>query len=254
MSQAAGIAYARVCKGHTGRVVVYMSDGEMQEGQTWEAVQALVFHKIPLIAVVDVNGQQCDGLMKDVCNIGSIANKLKAFGAVVREVDGHNVENIDAALSKTAHDGPTFVLCHTDPTRGFPLLKKRAPKLHYVRFKDEDEKQQWKDVLASMPAPMSSSSTDIDQDEVPTVTDVKPVTVSQGITSNTPTPKPLQECPVLSNAKTVTRPHRTQLLSWMEKHPKAIVLTADLTSSCEANLFGINYQVSISQWVWLSRI
>jgi len=109
-----------------------------------------------------------------------------------------------------------------------------APKLHYIRFKDDDEKQQWRDVLASMPPPKSSSSSDIAQIEVP-ICNVKPATV-QGSTSNIPTPKPLQECPVLSNSKTVTRPHRTQLLSWMEKHPKAIVLTADLTSSCEADL------------------
>ena len=231
MSQAAGIAFARVRKGHTGRVVVYMSDGEMQEGQTWEAVQALVFHKIPLIAVVDVNGQQCDGLMKDVCSVGSIANKLKAFGAVVREVDGHNVKDIDAALSQTTHDGPLFVLCHTDPTRGFPLLKTRAPKLHYIRFKDENEKQQWKDVLASMPV-SRITSTDTNQEEVQPE---KPVIV-QDSTSDTTTPTPLQQCPVLSNSKTVTRPHRSQLRRWMEKHPKAIVLTADLTSSCEVDL------------------
>jgi len=182
-----------------------------------------------------MNGQQCDGLMNDVCNVGSVANKLKAFGAVVREVDGHNVKDIDTALSQTAHNGPIFVVCHTDPTRGFTLLKTRAPKLHYVRFKDEHEKQQWKDVLASMPAPKYSSRADITQEEIQPSFIEKPAVV-QDSTSNTPTPTPFQQCQILSNAKTVTRPHRLQLLSWMEKQPKAIVLTADLTSSCEANL------------------
>ena len=233
MSQAGGIAFARVRKGHTGRVVVYMSDGELQEGQTWEAVQALVFHNIPLIAVVDVNGQQCDGLMKDVCNIGSIANKIKTFGAVVREVDGHNVKEIDASLSQTARNGPTFVLCYTDPTRGFHLLETRAPKLHYVRFKDEDKKQHWKDILASMPA-SQITSTDANQEEVQPSFNVKPAFVQDSLMS--PTLTPLQQCQVLSKTKTVTRPHRSHLLNWMEKHPKTIVLTADLTSSCEADL------------------
>jgi transketolase len=150
LSQASGIAYARKLKGHTGRVVVYMSDGEFQEGQTWEAVQAMVFHNIELTAVVDVNGQQCDGKMKQVCDIGNLARKLEAFGAVVREVDGHNVWDIEKAVKARSPSMPSFVLCYTDPCHGFPLLRDRIPKLHYVRFKDAAEKRQWEEVLAKM--------------------------------------------------------------------------------------------------------
>jgi len=62
LSQAAGIAMARRLKGETGRVWVFMSDGEFQIGQTWEAIQTISFYKLDNICVyVDVNGYQCDG-------------------------------------------------------------------------------------------------------------------------------------------------------------------------------------------------
>lgn len=70
LSQAGGIALARRLKGDTGRTVVFMSDGEFEEGQTYEAVQALAHYRLDNITVfVDVNGQQVDGATKDVMNI-----------------------------------------------------------------------------------------------------------------------------------------------------------------------------------------
>ena len=200
----------------------------MQEGQTWEAIQALVHHKIDLTAVVDVNGQQCDGKMESVCDIGSIASKLKAFGALVREVDGHNVQAIDAALAHTQQSGPTFVLCHTDPCHGFPLLKERAPKLHYVRFHDAAEKQAWEFVLATMPA-THKVNVEKHKQKTPLFTQLH---MPKAIATTH-----MEQCHVSpDDIQTITRPHRGHLLSWMKNHPKAIVLTADLTSSCEADL------------------
>mmetsp|Transcript_25561 Transcript_25561/g.53393 ORF Transcript_25561/g.53393 Transcript_25561/m.53393 type:complete len:1020 (+) Transcript_25561:329-3388(+) len=234
LSQAAGIAYGRKLKRHTGRVVVYMSDGEMQEGQTWEAVQCLVQHKIELTAVIDVNRQQCDGKMDQVCDIGNIANKLRAFGAIVKEVNGHNIGEIDTAVSHT-HRGPTFVLCYTDPCHGFPLLRGRAPRLHYVRFKDAAEKQQWEDVLAKMDAPRLNHQKDTSK--IPTSESYHQAkSMSIQTSPNAVINTHIEQCSVCSDIETVTRPHRAHLLEWMKDHPKAIVITADLTSSCEADL------------------
>jgi transketolase len=65
LSQAAGIALARKLRGEKGRVWVMMSDGEFQEGQTWEAFEVLSFYKLDNVGIyVDVNGQQCDGRME----------------------------------------------------------------------------------------------------------------------------------------------------------------------------------------------
>ncbi|MEM7128391.1 MAG: 1-deoxy-D-xylulose-5-phosphate synthase N-terminal domain-containing protein [Chloroflexota bacterium] len=151
VSQAGGIAMGRRLKRHTGRVFVFMSDGELEEGQTWEAVQALAHHKLDNIVVyVDVNGQQCDGWTKDIMNIEPIQDRLEAFGARVISVDGHDVAAL-AAASAPANDGkPLFILAYTDPAKGMPMLDARKPKLHYVRPHSSDELEQFKVVLQEM--------------------------------------------------------------------------------------------------------
>lgn len=146
LSQGGGIAMARRLKGEAGRVFVFMSDGELEEGQTWEAVQALAFYKMDTVVVcVDVNGMQYDGATKDVMNIEPISARIEAFGGVAVTVDGHDVEAIDRAISRTPHDGkPLFLLSYSDSTRGIPLLAPRKPHLHFVRFKDDAEIAQYR--------------------------------------------------------------------------------------------------------------
>lgn len=140
ISIAAGTAHAYQLKGYTGKVYVYLSDGEIQEGQAWEAFQAASFYKLDnLVVYVDVNGQQVEGYTKDVMNIEPLEARLKAFGCEAVTIDGHDVQAVmDAA--NTAHEGkPLVVLCQTDATRGVPLLEKRKPFLHFVRVDDKDK-------------------------------------------------------------------------------------------------------------------
>lgn len=133
ISIACGTAHARRLKGDTGKVYVLLSDGEIQEGQVWEAFQAVYFYKLDnLVVYVDVNGQQVEGATKDVMDMGALAERLRAFGAEVVEVDGHDVEKLLAAAA-TPHEGkPLVVLCETSATRDVPLLEKRKPFLHFV--------------------------------------------------------------------------------------------------------------------------
>jgi transketolase len=141
LSTAAGLAWGRRRNGDTGRVWVFMSDGEVQEGQTWEAVQAAAYHRIDtLSAIVDVNDQQCDGAMASVMDVRSIKTKLEAFGAVVAEINGHDLgEMRDAA--RTSHPGqPLIILAHTSPYQGMKHLERRFPRLHYVRFTSEEDR------------------------------------------------------------------------------------------------------------------
>jgi len=139
ISQAGGIAIARKIRGESGKTWVFMSDGEFQEGQTWEALQASAFHKLSnLRVIVDVNAGQCDGPMESVMSIEPLAEKVKAFGWDVSVVDGHNLLEItEACLKESAK--PHMVLCYTDPVRGLPLLDERRPSLHYLRFKSDEE-------------------------------------------------------------------------------------------------------------------
>lgn len=143
LSTGAGLAFGRKRRGESGRVWVYMSDGEAQEGQTWEAVQAAAHHEIDnLYAIMDVNRQQCDGAMDSVMRVGDIARKLDDFGVAVVEIDGHDLEAMRRAV-KTPHPRkPLIILAHSSPFRGMRYLERRFPRLHYVRFSSEEERSE----------------------------------------------------------------------------------------------------------------
>jgi len=151
LSQAGGIALARRLHGETGRVFVFMSDGEFEEGQTYEGVQACVHYKLDNVTVlVDVNGQQVDGAIEDVMRIEPLADRLTGFGAAVEVVDGHDFDAMERAIATDHPDRPLFVLCYTDTARGVPLLEERKPYLHYVRFKNDQEKAEFQRFLETM--------------------------------------------------------------------------------------------------------
>lgn len=151
LGQAAGIAWARKRRGDSGRVWMFMSDGEFQEGMTWESFMVMKHHNVDNIGIyVDVNGQQVDGRMEQVMNIEPFQGKLEAFGAKVYQVDGHDIEAL-AAVSEMKHPGqPLVILACTIPYRGLPLLEARYPNLHYIRFKSDAEREQYRAYLATM--------------------------------------------------------------------------------------------------------
>jgi len=145
LSTAGGIALGRRLKGDSGRTFVFMSDGEFQEGQTWEAVQALAYYKLDSVRViVDVNRAQCDGPMDTVMSIEPLATKLKAFGVSADSVDGHDIAALTHALQRPT-GRPHFVLAYTDPVRGVPLMNERRPVLHYLRFTGPDERRKYEE-------------------------------------------------------------------------------------------------------------
>lgn len=151
ISQAAGIAMARKLKGDTGRVVVFMSDGEFQSGQTMEALQTMAHFKLDnIIIYVDVNACQCDGPMASVMSIEPFDKRVEAFGLRTFRIDGHDIEKL-AEVGALAPDGrPIVVLADTDTCRGIPILAGRAPKFHYLRFTSEEEKQRYEAFLETM--------------------------------------------------------------------------------------------------------
>jgi transketolase len=152
LSTAGGIALGRRLKGESGQVYVFMSDGEFQEGQTWEALQALAFHNLDNVRViVDVNKGQCDGPMSEVMNIEPLSLRIRAFGCSVDSVPGHDISTLATALTRPTGK-PHFVLAYTDPIRGIPVLGERAPNLHYLRFTGEEERLRYADAFAHMEA------------------------------------------------------------------------------------------------------
>jgi transketolase len=151
LSQAMGVALARRLRGETGRTWVFMSDGEFHEGQTWEAMELLHFYKLDSVAMyVDVNGQCCDGKMDHVMDVGDLKARLEAFGARVHTVDGHDLDALLAPAQEQPDGRPLVVLCYTDPCRGADPLRKNAPKLHYLRFKSQEEKKLYETLLQEL--------------------------------------------------------------------------------------------------------
>lgn len=151
LSQAAGIAMGRRLKGETGRVWVFMSDGEFMIGQTWEAMETLSFYKLDNVGIyADVNRQSADGRMDTVMKIEPLKQRLEAFGARVFQVDGHDVEALAAPAELEPDGRPLIVLAYTNPCRGVHLLEERRPKLHYVRFKNEEERDRYRLILSRM--------------------------------------------------------------------------------------------------------
>ena len=139
LSQAVGIALARRARGDSGRVWVFLSDGEFQEGQTWEAVASASFHGLDnLRVVVDANGQQCDGRISSVLWIEPLGERVRTFGATAREVDGHDVDALERAMSMPA-ERPLVVIARTDPTRGIAALAGRR-LLHTVRLTGREDR------------------------------------------------------------------------------------------------------------------
>ena len=153
ISQAAGIAFARKRRGDTGRVFLFLSDGECQSGEFWEAVQAASYHKIDnLLAFVDVNGFQCDGKMTSVMELEPFDKRLESFGARVIRINGHDVDRIAQCAALPPCGKPTFVLCDTDPCRELEFLRERYPKFHYVRFLKPEDRERYRQYYEEMKA------------------------------------------------------------------------------------------------------
>jgi transketolase len=157
ISQAAGIAAVRRVRGESGRVVVLLSDGECQSGEFWEAVQAACHHGLGnMLFYADVNGCQCDGKMTDVMRLEPFDKRLKAFGARVYRIDGHDTRRLARLGAIPSVEVPTFVLCDTDPCRGMDILRSRYPKLHYIRFASPEEKAAYQKFYGTLSGEESS--------------------------------------------------------------------------------------------------
>ncbi|UOR02509.1 transketolase [Leucobacter allii] len=128
LSNGIGMALAGRMEGRDFSVFVMLGDGEMQEGQVWEAAMSAAHHKLDrVVAIVDRNGFQLDGEVDDIIGIEPIAEKWRAFGWRVVEVDGHDVEAVRAVLREAKHrepDGvPTCVIARTSKGKGVAYME-----------------------------------------------------------------------------------------------------------------------------------
>lgn len=126
LSQASGMAYGLRMNGKKNRIYCLMSDGELQEGNTWEALMFAGKYKLSnLVAVIDRNNIQIDGATEDVMPLEPLKDKFEAFNWHVLEVNGHNIEEFIDAV-ETAHavvEKPTMIIARTIPGKGVPEIE-----------------------------------------------------------------------------------------------------------------------------------
>jgi transketolase len=127
LSVATGAAQAKKLNGDDKLVYVLMGDGELEEGQVWEAAMYAPHHKVDnLIATIDVNGQQIDGPTDAVMSLGNLRAKWEAFGWKVLETQGNNfnelLPTLEEAKSLTGQGQPIVILMHTEMGYGIDFM------------------------------------------------------------------------------------------------------------------------------------
>ena len=129
ISVAAGMALGAKHQGKTYRVYTLLGDGEIQEGQVWEACMLAAHYKLDnFCAIVDNNGLQIDGPVAKVMSPYPIDEKLKAFGFHVEVIDGHDYNQIEAAFNtaKTVKGQPTAIVMKTTKGKGVSFMEGQA--------------------------------------------------------------------------------------------------------------------------------
>jgi transketolase len=148
---AVGMALALKRKKSKSFVYNLLSDGELDEGHTWEAAMSAGSYKLDhLIAIVDVNNQQADGPSTEILNFEPLAPKFEAFGWYTQRIDGNDIEAVTAAFDKArglTEPKPRVVICDTRMGKGIPFLEKRE-RNHFLRV----EPDEWQKALAILDA------------------------------------------------------------------------------------------------------
>ena len=129
VSAAAGMALAAKYQGRDCRVYTLLGDGEIQEGQVWEAMMFAHHYKLDnFCAIIDNNGLQIDGEVADVMSPYPIPDKLRAFGFEVVEIDGHDFDQIESAFQKARETKgvPTAIVMKTTKGKGVSYMENQA--------------------------------------------------------------------------------------------------------------------------------
>lgn len=141
-STALGVALGNRLKGKDSYTYLILGDGEIQEGQAWEAAMCAAQQKIDhLIAFVDYNKQQLDGFTKDINDLGDIKAKFESFGWYAQDIDGHNVAEIYSAIenAKENKGKPSVIVLNTIKGKGYCLAEGVSSNHHITVSKEQME-------------------------------------------------------------------------------------------------------------------
>ncbi|MGH3229535.1 MAG: 1-deoxy-D-xylulose-5-phosphate synthase N-terminal domain-containing protein, partial [Streptosporangiaceae bacterium] len=139
LSAALGFALADRFRGSDARIFAMVSDGELEEGQVWEAALFAAHHRLDrLVVLLDANNSQVDGPVDSITTLEPIADKWSAFGWRVFELDGHDVSAVSAALAaaalaETSRGRPSVLVCRTSTRHGLDCLPADADG-HFIKL------------------------------------------------------------------------------------------------------------------------
>jgi len=125
-SVALGMALGLKLKGNEARVYAMLGDGELQEGEVWEAAMCAAHHRLDnLLAVIDYNKLQSDDRNANIMGLEPLADKFRAFGWHVQEIDGHDLGAILQSFEEAGkmHGKPSVVVAHTIKGKGVPFME-----------------------------------------------------------------------------------------------------------------------------------
>jgi len=135
-----------------------MSDGELDEGATWEAAMSAAHHGLSnLICLVDINNQQADGNSSKVLGFEPLADKWQAFGWHVQRVNGNDLPAVKQAFDTARHleaKQPRVILCDTLMGKGVPFLEQRD-KNHFIRV----DAAEWQQAIQILDTAFNSGAT-----------------------------------------------------------------------------------------------
>ncbi len=148
LSVGGGLALGLRTRKIDARVFVMLGDGEIQEGQVWEAAMAISHFKLNrVVAIVDNNDLQIDGTVQEVMNVHPIAKKFTAFGWNALSIDGHDYGEIEDAFMKASVSGlPTAIIAKTVKGKGVDYMENRVEFHHSTNL----SKKMVEDALASI--------------------------------------------------------------------------------------------------------
>ena len=154
VSAAAGMAFGAKYQGLSNRVYALLGDGEIQEGQVWEAMMFSAHYKLDnFCMIIDNNGLQIDGPINQVMSPYPIDEKLRAFGIAVQIVDGHDFAQLEQAFeaAKTTKGKPTCILMHTTKGKDVSFMENKA-EWHGKAPNEEEYRQAMAELSAKLAA------------------------------------------------------------------------------------------------------
>lgn len=151
LSQAVGMALGERLRGSGARVYCLLSDGELQEGQVWEAAMSASHHRLGnLTALIDNNNMQADGVTAEIMSVEPVVERFTAFGFDTQRIDGHDHDALSRVLRPAeaagrGQDRPQAVVLQTIPGKGVAEFE-RHHKVHYLRL----EQAAWSEAIAAL--------------------------------------------------------------------------------------------------------